>query len=536
MASPQTLPALDEATFQQMLEAAYVLQERSKQQPAVRRRTELADTLAEIAATQEVLHSKEWDLKTSAQLIADQLQKITSATGVAVALIHEEQLEYCAAVGNAASLAGMAIAIDSNLSQFLQTAAADPALLMQLLKRHSSKSPFLFPVYHEGKAAGLLDVRFAECDVIPEQEVQSCQVMAGLMGQAIASAAKLEWKQALASERATMLDVLERLRPQLERLAAEPEEENSAAPEPEVEPAEETRERTAPEIEALLAAMSQAAEKHGTGATCGQCGYQFGERELFCGRCGTPRLMSSKPEDLDFSNPTPPSPPSSPAEEPPAAKIEEAEDLVTGPQLVSEASLPPALEHALAQFPHESAATDGSSALALSSAIEEEAAPEPEVEEAKPAIVPTPEHGELASPPTWTSAAQALQWLKSLEKPNSPGRIWLAKHRGDVSIALSAMVLLLALTGWGLHPGGGSAHKPRLTLFERMLVSLGVAEAPPPPLATGNPNVWVWVDVHTALYYCPGADLYGKTAGGKFALQRDAQIDQFQPAERASCE
>jgi hypothetical protein len=42
--------------------------------------------------------------------------------------------------------------------------------------------------------------------------------------------------------------------------------------------------------------------------------------------------------------------------------------------------------------------------------------------------------------------------------------------------------------------------------------------------------------VHTALYYCPGSDLYGKTTGGKMASQRDAQQDQFQPALRKSCD
>jgi hypothetical protein len=101
------------------------------------------------------------------------------------------------------------------------------------------------------------------------------------------------------------------------------------------------------------------------------------------------------------------------------------------------------------------------------------------------------------------------------------------------------MVLLLALTGWGLHPTqarAGQSQAAQLTLFERMLVSLGLAEAPPAPVTAGNPNVWVWVDVHTALYYCPGSDLYGKTAGGKFALQHDAQQDQFQPAARKNCE
>jgi len=540
MASAHTLPGLDEGTFQQMLEAAYVLQERRKQQPPPPRKLELGDTLAEIAATQKVLHSKEWDLKTSALLIAEQLQKITSATGVAVALIQEDQLEYCAAVGNAASLAGMALPIDSSLSKFLQTAATDPAHIGELLKRQNSKSPFLFPIYNDGKVSGLLDVRFAECDGIPVQEVQSCQVMSGLMGQAIASAAKLEWKQALATERATMLDVLERLRPQLERLATDPVEDTSEELQEEAPTGVggSSRERTAPEIEALLAAMSQAAEKNGTAATCGQCGYLFGERELFCGRCGTPRLMSSKPEELDFSNYAPPSPQRQPSQEPVSA-IEEQRELSAGPHMVGEAQLPLTLEPTPTETFTEASLSDGSSALALSRAAEKETTPASGVQEGvrelEPAVVQVRQSTESNSPATWTSAAQALQWLRSLEKANSAGRIWLAKHRGDISIALSAMVLLLALTGWGLHPSGG-AQKSRLTLFERMLVSLGVAEAPPQPTVPGNPNVWVWVDVHTALYYCPGSDLYRKTPGGKLVLQHDAQLDQFQPAGRASCE
>jgi len=46
----------------------------------------------------------------------------------------------------------------------------------------------------------------------------------------------------------------------------------------------------------------------------------------------------------------------------------------------------------------------------------------------------------------------------------------------------------------------------------------------------------VWIDVHHALYYCPGADLYGKTPQGKIASQHDAQLDQFEPASRKVCD
>jgi hypothetical protein len=77
--------------------------------------------------------------------------------------------------------------------------------------------------------------------------------------------------------------------------------------------------------------------------------------------------------------------------------------------------------------------------------------------------------------------------------------------------------------------------QPSLTLFERLLVSLGLAETPPTPVYLGNPNAQVWVDLHTALYYCSDSDLYGKTPGGKFTTQRDAQMDQFEPAARKNC-
>jgi hypothetical protein len=52
----------------------------------------------------------------------------------------------------------------------------------------------------------------------------------------------------------------------------------------------------------------------------------------------------------------------------------------------------------------------------------------------------------------------------------------------------------------------------------------------------GNPNVKVWVDLQTALYYCPGTDLYGTTPKGKYASQGDAQQDSFEPAYRKPCE
>ena len=69
-----------------------------------------------------------------------------------------------------------------------------------------------------------------------------------------------------------------------------------------------------------------------------------------------------------------------------------------------------------------------------------------------------------------------------------------------------------------------------------MLVGLGLAEAPPPPVYNGSPDTKVWVDLQTGLYYCSGSDPYGNTPKGKFTSQRDAQMDQFEPAYRKACD
>ena len=59
---------------------------------------------------------------------------------------------------------------------------------------------------------------------------------------------------------------------------------------------------------------------------------------------------------------------------------------------------------------------------------------------------------------------------------------------------------------------------------------------PPQPVKDmGNPDVKVWADLHTALYYCPGSKQYGHTSKGKYLTQKDAQDSAFEPALRVPC-
>src|SRR5581483_5609499 len=152
----------------------------------------------------------------------------------------------------------------------------------------------------------------------------------------------------------------------------------------------------------------------------------------------------------------------------------------------------------------------------------------------------------------WTSAATAREFLEQVAPAKPRGgfaRFWETR-RGDIYLAV-AVILVACVIRWGIwsnHPvsataspapsGTAAPHKAPdadLSMFDRMLISLGLAEAPEVPEDKGNPSAQVWVDLHTALYYCPGADAYGKTAKGKFMTQRDAQLDSYEPAYRKAC-
>jgi hypothetical protein len=561
-AEPDTLsasekPALDEETFQQLLEAAHVLQEQKGVEAAARPKPDPTEALAEIVATQEFLRSQPCDLNATANLIVEQLRKITSATGVAVALVREDQLEYCAATGDAADLAGSRLAMDASLS-------ADGQLSTKFSREHSGKNSMALSLLHDGKLAGLLEVRFADANSIPEPEMRSCQLMAGLMTEAIARAADQEWRQTLAAERAAMLEALERIKPQLERLAVEPaaqatesgprvtapptaflqtERDGTQSPKRVMPPATETAEPVV-----AVPHLKELAARSRRDTICPQCGYQFGQQELFCGRCGTARPAGTLPAEklqgkrasMWQMQQTEENGQREAAEQDSEEK-DAGSTALTGlttsgglfsPEPSSEDSseLSPELERMLAQFSHPAeeaeAPKESDTALVVRSATGEDAA-------AGSLAIVDPQ--QLSS--AWGSATNARKWLESLD-PRSPAGIWLAKHRADIYVGAAIVLLLLA---WGIrspenHAQPKNPPQPNLTFFEKIMVSLGLAETPAVPVYSGNPNAQVWVDLHTALYYCSDSELYGKTPGGKFTTQRDAQMDQFEPAARKNCD
>src|SRR5215470_16324704 len=101
------VPVLDEATFQKLLAAAYVLQEHHNltQQDAEKKQTENPDAdsdtsiLAQIVEIQHEIQSNHLDLPRTSKLVVERILKISGAQGAAVGIVHEDELVYQAGSG-----------------------------------------------------------------------------------------------------------------------------------------------------------------------------------------------------------------------------------------------------------------------------------------------------------------------------------------------------------------------------------------------------------------------------------------------------
>ena len=371
----QNKPPLDQDSFQQLLAAAYVLQEHNDSLPGKDSTPDAARSLAEIVEIRDTIQAQQPDLQAASMLIAERILRITKASGAAVGIVQGDQLTCCGAAGSALPEAGSTIPVISSTSaacirkdQVLRCfdVARDPDVNVKLCQERGVKSLIAVPVHHEGKVGGVLEVRFSQANGFQTHDVQTAQLMAALVSEAIHRAADMEWKQALATERALMLEALERIKPQIERLSVEtpaavpqavsvPREAEADAEPKAVAPSE------TPETPAPANASDNSTELEEKPETaCRNCGRQFRAEEFFCGSCGTARLtadsssgdLQSKWASLWFK------------QQGAATEISESSDerseFTASRMTDSDGPMPAALEEIASRFSHEAATAETS--------------------------------------------------------------------------------------------------------------------------------------------------------------------------------
>lgn len=525
--------------------------------------SDLAATLTQIVETQRQIQMQRLSGDELMALIAQRLAEIVRSGGSAIGILEDDKIRYRAVFGQMTATAGSEVPKDQALcvaclrtGQAVRCPDIEQEFLIDIdeCRRRGIQSMFAVPVFSNGAIAGALELYYAGKHGFAEAEVHGAQLMASLVTEALAREVELNWKKSLANERAVMLEALEKLKPNLAAL-----------------------------VDASLAQASGSRDLGGTAkpgstglSTCRKCSHQLLEGEQFCGKCGTPRSESYEPPAMQSrTTPSWPAPvgleqdPAATAGHPldslePAAEFDDAEFekmLASSlekemPQLLQSADAAGALPQPLPPEHEVQADAD----IAAQSDMADEMLPEDEPSAALQKEEEQDEkdrsHAALTKSlrtPDWSSAASAREFLEQLagQRSSALARFWQAR-RGDIYLGL-AVVLVACVIRWGIwsnHPVGATgtptaATAPQhrkaapdadLPWFDRVLVSLGLAEAPAPVEYRGNPRTEVWVDLQTALYYCPGTDLYGKTPKGKFTTQRDAQLDQFESASRKACD
>jgi hypothetical protein len=378
--------------------------------------------------------------------------------------------------------------------------------------------------------------------------------MAGLVTEAIGRDAGSALRKSMAAERSSMLAAIEKLQPNLAALAGD---QNHGAD-------EQARDHSNQQVFAIDAESTGSRAVSGAeNLVCWKCGSQLIEAEPFCGKCGAPRVGDRDPSSVQSklasalhmqqAGQQPPFAPSNGAARTVAAFMNERDGSITTNAIeVADRTLQTLAvsdleeQHPLPAPSVAAGAAEGSGQDPSSAGLQRGKS-----NAGSPAALVKSQQPEF----TWSSAAKARDFLEALAETRSPSaltRFWRAR-RGDFYLAV-AVILVAVVIRWGIlsnHSAGaagsgpsasGSAARRRppadadLSMFDKLLINLGLAEAPEAPEYRGNPNTQVWIDPHTALYYCPGSELYGKTPKGKFASQHDAQLDQFESASRKACD
>ena len=572
MTDEKNKPRLDEQTFAKLLEAAYVLQEHNRKMRRVEESLELhseqlrqqeAETqaalqtsthlpeensppnsdyaliLAEIVEAQHQIQLGNLESDEAMAMVAGKIARITNASGAAIGILEGQTIRYRAGAGAPALPLGSEVpletaicAISVSTGQVLRTPDINMELLFDpdLCRKRQILSLVAVPIYHDGNIVGALELYFDRLQGFAEQDIQTCQLMAGLVSEAIGQGTESALKKSMAAERSAMLTAIEKLRPNLSVLA----------------------EDQTPDIADKDHAWEADVAKS---SVCWKCGDVLVEQEQFCGKCGASRagegdqssiqskLASAMRMQSSVREAFSPNGSELPRNTAAAYAAEDQDHLA---QLLALSELQentPLLEQSTGAGADEGAIRLLSSIAPQRGDNDLQASPVAPIESKQQDV-------------TWRSAAKARDFLEALAETRSPGalgRLWRAR-RGDFYLVV-AVILMFFVIRWGMLSGNsvgatgrgtaisGTVNRRRpptpdadLSLFDKLMISLGLAEAPEVPQYKGNPNTQVWIDPHTALYYCPDSDLYGKTSKGRFASQRDAQLDQFESASRKACD
>ncbi|HVK99604.1 MAG TPA: diguanylate cyclase [Dongiaceae bacterium] len=177
-----------------------------------------ARRLEEIVTTQGQLANVQLDLSRFMTTVSERMQAITPATGAVVELVEGDKMVYRAASGSMLPFVGKRLKIASSLSglcvqkrEVLRSddTSCDPRVDAEACKAVGAGSMIVAPLIHNGEAVGVLKVMAKDAHVFSDADLQTLQLMAGLLGSAMAHQLDFETKESLLRDRNRTVEALQ---------------------------------------------------------------------------------------------------------------------------------------------------------------------------------------------------------------------------------------------------------------------------------------------------------------------------------------
>jgi len=155
-----------------------------------------------IAAQQEIV-AVELDVDAMLGIVAERVMALTGAGGAAVQMVDGAAIVFRAATGflaghvgkpvTAASLASVAVRTGETL--LCEDTELDPRVDRDTSRRTGARSLVVVPLIHDGANVGVLSVVSATCNAFDNRDVETLQVMGGLVSVVMSRAAAIEERE-----------------------------------------------------------------------------------------------------------------------------------------------------------------------------------------------------------------------------------------------------------------------------------------------------------------------------------------------------
>lgn len=175
---------LDRESFDALLADAFAVQQSGLDR----------QSLTSLVEIQQFIASDEFDFDEEMRVVADRVLKLSKASGVAIALLHANQLVYCARVGTATKQIGSRVAAVLNVSSSgnlrqeilrVEDAAKDTRIGADICRQFGARSLLMLPIYENGALKGILQVLFDDAHSFLEPEIRLYRLMASALEQGI---------------------------------------------------------------------------------------------------------------------------------------------------------------------------------------------------------------------------------------------------------------------------------------------------------------------------------------------------------------